>query len=90
MKCPWPIGERVSILTDDGSTLTYDVYQPLDVHTTAGIENQYHLVSNGKVHFCFSLQRMSLWSYVLEFAIPANPSTFVRSYITHKGKATDV
>lgn len=36
MKCPWPIGERVSVLTDDGATLTYDVYQPLDVHSSGG------------------------------------------------------
>jgi abhydrolase domain-containing protein 2 len=34
MKCPWPIGERISILVDDGSTLTYDVYQPLDAHSS--------------------------------------------------------
>ncbi|EFX78964.1 hypothetical protein DAPPUDRAFT_305023 [Daphnia pulex] len=33
-KCPWPIGERVSLLLDDGATLTYDVYQPLDVHSS--------------------------------------------------------
>ncbi len=36
-KCPWPIGERVSLLLDDGATLTYDVYQPLDVHSSGGI-----------------------------------------------------
>jgi hypothetical protein len=36
-KCPWPIGERVSLLLDDGATLTYDVYQPLDAHSSGGI-----------------------------------------------------
>lgn len=35
-KCPWPIGERVSLLLDDGATLTYDVYQPLAVHSSGG------------------------------------------------------
>lgn len=35
-KCPWPIGERVSLLLEDGATLTYDVYQPLESHQSAG------------------------------------------------------
>lgn len=35
-KCPWPIGERVSLLLDDGATLTYDVYQPLAIHSSGG------------------------------------------------------
>lgn len=30
VRCPWPIGERVFLNLLDGSTLTYDVYQPLD------------------------------------------------------------
>lgn len=30
VRCPWPIGERVNLLLSDGSTLTFDVYQPLD------------------------------------------------------------
>lgn len=30
VKCPWPIGERVFLNLSDGTTLTYDVYQPLD------------------------------------------------------------
>ncbi|KAJ8941654.1 hypothetical protein NQ314_010299 [Rhamnusium bicolor] len=30
VKCPWPIGERVFLNLDDGTTLTYDMYQPLD------------------------------------------------------------
>uniref|UniRef100_A0A224XDK5 Putative abhydrolase domain-containing protein 2-like isoform x2 n=1 Tax=Panstrongylus lignarius TaxID=156445 RepID=A0A224XDK5_9HEMI len=29
VKCPLPIGERIEVLLSDGSTLTYDVYQPL-------------------------------------------------------------
>lgn len=29
VKCPWPLGERVYLSLDDGSTLTYDLYQPL-------------------------------------------------------------
>lgn len=29
VKCPLPIGERVEVNLSDGSTLTYDVYQPL-------------------------------------------------------------
>lgn len=29
VKCPWPLGERVYISLNDGSTLTYDLYQPL-------------------------------------------------------------
>lgn len=31
VKCPWPIGERVYLLLSDGSTLTYDLYNPLQV-----------------------------------------------------------
>jgi len=34
MKCPWPIGERTSVQLSDGATLTYDMYQPLDLHTS--------------------------------------------------------
>lgn len=30
VKCPWPLGERVYISLPDGSTLTYDLYQPLN------------------------------------------------------------
>ncbi|KAG5896442.1 hypothetical protein JTB14_022521 [Gonioctena quinquepunctata] len=30
VKCPWPIGERVFITLTDGTTVTYDVYQPID------------------------------------------------------------
>ncbi|KAJ8936311.1 hypothetical protein NQ318_010349 [Aromia moschata] len=30
VKCPWPIGERVFLNLDDGTTLTYDMYHPLD------------------------------------------------------------
>ncbi|XP_011495795.1 PREDICTED: abhydrolase domain-containing protein 2 [Ceratosolen solmsi marchali] len=29
VRCPWPIGERVYIALQDGTTLTYDLYQPL-------------------------------------------------------------
>lgn len=29
VKCPWPLGERVYLALSDGSTLTYDLYQPL-------------------------------------------------------------
>lgn len=31
VRCPWPIGDRVFLNLRDGTTLTYDVYQPLDV-----------------------------------------------------------
>ncbi|XP_036328056.1 abhydrolase domain-containing protein 2 isoform X1 [Rhagoletis pomonella] len=30
VKCPWPLGERVYLLLQDGSTLTYDLYQPIN------------------------------------------------------------
>ncbi|XP_063229980.1 abhydrolase domain-containing protein 2 [Bacillus rossius redtenbacheri] len=30
VRCPWPLGERCELLLGDGTTLTYDVYQPLD------------------------------------------------------------
>ena len=32
VKCPWPLGERVYLMLSDGSTLTYDLYQPLNEH----------------------------------------------------------
>lgn len=28
-KCPMPMGERVYMALEDGSTLTYDLYQPI-------------------------------------------------------------
>lgn len=30
VKCPWPTGERIYLALDDNSTLTYDLYQPLN------------------------------------------------------------
>ncbi|XP_069687696.1 abhydrolase domain-containing protein 2 isoform X1 [Periplaneta americana] len=30
VRCPWPIGERCYLSLRDGTTLTYDLYQPLD------------------------------------------------------------
>lgn len=30
VKCPWPIGERVFLTLKDGTTLTYDIYKPID------------------------------------------------------------
>ncbi|CAH0550174.1 unnamed protein product [Brassicogethes aeneus] len=32
IRCPWPIGERVILNLKDGTTLTYDLYQPLDTN----------------------------------------------------------
>ncbi|XP_030757303.1 abhydrolase domain-containing protein 2-like, partial [Sitophilus oryzae] len=32
VKCPWPMGERVFLTLSDGTTLTYDMYQPLDTN----------------------------------------------------------
>ncbi|KAG4071919.1 hypothetical protein HA402_006080 [Bradysia odoriphaga] len=32
LNCPWPLGERVYLSLKDGSTLTYDLYQPLNEH----------------------------------------------------------
>lgn len=32
VKCPWPLGERVYLSLSDGSTLTYDLYKPLNEH----------------------------------------------------------
>ncbi|XP_037959898.1 abhydrolase domain-containing protein 2 [Teleopsis dalmanni] len=29
VKCPWPLGDRIYLSLFDGSTLTYDLYQPL-------------------------------------------------------------
>lgn len=30
VRCPWPIGERVFLTLQDNTTLTFDVYQPLN------------------------------------------------------------
>jgi abhydrolase domain-containing protein 2 len=30
VRCPLPIGDRCSVNLADGSTLTYDVYEPLE------------------------------------------------------------
>lgn len=35
VKCPWPIGERVALPLADGSTLTFDIYQPLEARAAA-------------------------------------------------------
>lgn len=32
VKCPWPMGERIFLTLSDGTTLTYDMYQPLDTN----------------------------------------------------------
>jgi len=38
VRCPWPIGERCYLSLYDGTTLTYDVYQPLDQSHEGKIE----------------------------------------------------
>lgn len=30
VKCPWPSGDRIFLTLDDNSTLTFDLYQPLN------------------------------------------------------------
>uniref|UniRef100_A0A1B6CY92 AB hydrolase-1 domain-containing protein n=2 Tax=Clastoptera arizonana TaxID=38151 RepID=A0A1B6CY92_9HEMI len=30
VKCPWPIGKRINLILPDNTTLTYDLYQPID------------------------------------------------------------
>lgn len=32
VRCPWPIGERNVLALQDGSTLTYDLYQPIQMY----------------------------------------------------------
>lgn len=29
VRCPWPIGGRISLVLPDKSTLTYDLYEPV-------------------------------------------------------------
>lgn len=29
VRCPWPIGGRISLILPDRSTLTYDLYEPV-------------------------------------------------------------
>ena len=56
MKCPWPIGERTSVQLSDGATLTYDMYQPLDLHTSGGTLNSakfYLIIFLIILWFCF-------------------------------------
>lgn len=36
VRCPWPLGERCFLTQDDGATLTYDLYQPIEAHDTQG------------------------------------------------------
>lgn len=33
VKCPWPSGDRIYLSLEDGSTLTYDLYQRLNEPT---------------------------------------------------------
>lgn len=30
VKCPWPLGQREFLTLEDGTTVTYDLYQPLN------------------------------------------------------------
>lgn len=32
VRCPWPIGERNVLVLQDGATLTYDLYQPIQLY----------------------------------------------------------
>ena len=71
LKCPWPIGERCCLHLADGSTLTYDLYQPLN-QTFEGMTylSIYFLPSISVVSFlkiCLPLLQMtSLWLSVRE------------------------
>lgn len=45
VKCPWPSGDRIYLTLADNSTLTYDLYQPLN--EPKGILNK-HLAHTAK------------------------------------------
>lgn len=44
VRCPWPIGERVFLTLHDGTTLTYDRYQPLDTNFPGNLAWQNYLL----------------------------------------------
>lgn len=52
LNCPWPLGERVYLSLQDGSTLTYDLYQPLNEHE--GNYRRYRLDYGFNLLFDFS------------------------------------
>lgn len=50
VRCPWPIGERIELKLKDGSTLTYDVYQP--VYKASG--DSIRVPSSAYIHYIFT------------------------------------
>lgn len=45
VKCPWPCGERIYMTLNDNSTLTYDLYPPLNEPNGRLLNTSYSLFS---------------------------------------------
>lgn len=55
VKCPWPSGDRIYLSLDDNSTLTYDLYQPLNEPNGMLNTTTLHLFTYLSVYFTFNV-----------------------------------
>lgn len=54
VRCPWPIGGRISLVLPDRSTLTYDLYEP--------VGSEHEGIVNGCSLFCFNfIKKKPTW-----------------------------
>jgi len=81
MKCPWPIGERISFLLPDGATLTYDMYKPLDTHAS---EEDVTLV------MCPGICNSSESIYIRTFVHHAQRKGYRCTVLNHIGALKDI
>lgn len=89
VKCPWPLGERIYISLADGSTLTYDLYQPLNEHEGNVINNlNSFLVFLSKQKFFLKMILRLLYAQGLE--ILQKQFTFEHLYTIHSVMDIDV
>lgn len=74
VKCPWPSGDRIYLALADNSTLTYDLYQPLnepDGEWTIKITTRYWTCTS----FCFkTFERRIIvfaprWNFAISFGL---------------------
>ena len=82
MKCPWPIGERISFLLPDGATLTYDMYKPLDTHASEGNFIYKHLGFNSLTFF-LKLISEDVTLVMCPGICNSSESIYIRTFVHH-------
>ncbi|KAG8226380.1 hypothetical protein J437_LFUL007779 [Ladona fulva] len=84
VKCPWPLGERVYLNLKDGTTLTYDLYQPLDTSIARLAEDDFTLA------ICPGIGNTSESVYIRTFVHYAQCHGYRCAVLNHVGALSSV